>query len=154
MLDGDVFTFISKIENLSFKESVEFLAERANIKLPSLNYLDSPQERFKKRLYDIHNDATLFFHERLYKPLAKIAQDYVKQRKLDNKTLKSFKIGYSGERDELYKFLISKGYTNKEIEATELCYKTDSGNYIDKFRKRLMFPIMDVSGKARSEGVV
>lgn len=152
MLDGDVFTFISKIENLSFKESVEFLAERANIKLPSLNYLDSPQERFKKRLYDIHNDATLFFHERLYKPLAKIAQDYVKQRKLDNKTLKSFKIGYSGERDELYKFLISKGYTNKEIEATELCYKTDSGNYIDKFRKRLMFPIMDVSGKAIAFG--
>ena len=152
MLDGDVFTFISKIENLSFKESVEFLAERANIKLPSLNYLDSPQEKFKKRLYDIHNDATLFFHERLYKPLAKIAQDYVKQRKLDNKTLKAFKIGYSGERDELYKFLISKGYTNKEIEATELCYKTDSGNYIDKFRKRLMFPIMDVSGKAIAFG--
>ena len=45
MLDGDVFTFISKIENLSFKESVEFLAERANIKLPSLNYLDSPQKK-------------------------------------------------------------------------------------------------------------
>lgn len=100
----------------------------------------------------MHNDATIFYHERLYKPLAKIAQDYVKQRKLDNKTLKAFKIGYSGERDELYKFLISKGYTNKEIDATELCFKTDSGNYIDKFRKRLMFPIMDVSGRAIAFG--
>lgn len=152
MLDGDVFTFISKIENLTFKESLEFLAERANIKLPSLENLDSPQERLKKRLYELHKDATNFYHERLYKPLAKIAQNYVKQRRLDNKTLKAFKIGYSGERDELYKFLISRGYTNKEIEATELCFKTDSGNYIDKFRKRLMFPIMDVSGRAIAFG--
>lgn len=152
MLDGDVFTFISKIENLTFRESLEFLAERANIKLPSLENLDTPQERLKKRLYELHSDTAIFYHERLYKPLAKIAQDYVKQRKLDNKTLKAFKIGYSGERDELYKFLISKGYTNKEIETTELCFKTDSGNYIDKFRKRLMFPIMDVSGRVIAFG--
>ena len=152
MLDGDVFTFISKIENLTFKESLEFLAERANIKLPSFENVDSPQERLKKRLYELHKDATIFYHERLYKPLAKIAQNYVKQRRLDNKTLKAFKIGYSGERDELYKFLISRGYTNKEIEATELCFKTDSGNYIDKFRKRLMFPIMDVSGRTIAFG--
>lgn len=149
---GDVFTFISKIENLTFRESLEFLAERANIKLPSIENLDTPQERLKKRLYEMHGDTAIFFHERLYKPLAKIAQDYVKQRKLDNKTLKAFKIGYSGERDELYKFLISKGYTNKEIESAELCFKTDSGNYIDKFRKRLMFPIMDVSGRVIAFG--
>ena len=149
---GDVFTFISKIENLTFRESLEFLAERANIKLPSIENLDTPQERLKKRLYEMHSDTAIFFHERLYKPLAKIAQDYVKQRKLDNKTLKAFKIGYSGERDELYKFLISKGYTNKEIESAELCFKTDSGNYIDKFRKRLMFPIMDVSGRVIAFG--
>lgn len=152
MLVGDVFTFISKIENLSFKESLEFLAERANIKLPTSTDENNPQERLKQRLYQMHSDAAIFYHERLYKPFAKIAQDYVKQRRLDNKTLQKFKIGYSGERDELYKFLISKGYSNKEIEQTELCYKTKSGEYIDKFRKRLMFPIMDVSGKVIAFG--
>lgn len=150
---GDVFTFISKMENLSFKESVEFLAERANIKLPTLNNHDTdPQARLKERMFQMHADATIFYHERLYKPLAKIAQDYVKKRKLDNKTLKSFKIGYSGERNELYKFLRNKGYSNEEIEATNLCFKVDSGEYIDKFRKRLMFPIMNVSGKVMAFG--
>ena len=144
---GDVFTFISKIENLSFKESVEFLAEKANIKLPSLNSRPDPNEKIKARMYEMHALTTMFYHERLYKPLAKIAQDYVKKRKLDNKTLKAFKIGYSGERNELYRFLKSKGFSDSEIEATNLCFKLDSGEYIDKFRKRLMFPIMDVSGR-------
>lgn len=150
---GDVFTFISKIENISFKESVEFLAERANVKLPTLeNARPDPNEYLKQRMHEIHSLATMFFHERLYKPLAKIAQDYVKQRRLDNKTLKAFKIGYSGERNELYKFLKSKGFSDKEIEATNLCFKLDNGEYIDKFRKRLMFPIMDASGKAIAFG--
>lgn len=150
---GDVFTFISKIENLSFKESVEFLAERANIKLPTLNGNENdPQTRLKEKMFSIHADTTIFYHERLYKPLAKIAQDYVKKRKLDNKTLKSFKIGYSGERNELYKFLRAKGYSNEEIESTQLCFKVDSGEYIDKFRKRLMFPIMNISGKVMAFG--
>ncbi len=150
---GDVFTFISKIENLSFKESVEFLAERANIKLPVTdNYKDDPKAQLKDRMFAIHADTTMFYHERLYKPLAKIAQDYVKQRKLDNKTLKSFKIGYSGEKNELYKFLKFKGYSDKEIESTQLCFKVDSGEYIDKFRKRLMFPIMNVTGKVMAFG--
>lgn len=149
---GDVFSFISKIENLSFKESVEFLAERAGIKLPTLENLNTPQEKLKEKMYQIHSDSTIFYHERLYKPLAKIAQDYVKKRKLDNKTLQSFKIGYSGERNELYQFLKSKGYTDKEIESTGLCFKTDRGDYIDKFRKRLMFPIMDSSGRAIAFG--
>lgn len=149
---GDIFTFISKIENLSFKESVEFLAERANIKLPSLNSRPDPNEKIKSRMYEMHSLTTIFYHERLYKPLAKIAQDYVKKRKLDNKTLKAFKIGYSGEKNELYKFLKSKGFSDKEIESTNLCFKLDSGEYIDKFRKRLMFPIMDVSGRVMAFG--
>lgn len=150
---GDVFTFISKIENLSFKESIEFLAERANIKLPELNnYSTDPQSQLKEKMYSIHADATMFYHERLYKPLAKIAQDYVKKRKLDNKTLQAFKIGYSGEKNELYKFLKNKGYSDNEIDTTGLCFKVDSGEYIDKFRKRLMFPIMNVSGKVIAFG--
>ena len=143
MLDGDVFTFISKIENLTFKESLEFLAERANIKLPSFENVDSPQERLKKRLYELHKDATIFYHERLYKPLAKIAQNYVKQRRLDNKTLKAFKIGYSGRFDELYKELHSKGFTEEEILASCLVNKNRDGKFIDRFRNRLMFPIFD-----------
>ena len=103
---GDVFTFISEIEKISFKEALEVLAERAKIDLPvNENPEFSKTKYLKERMYKINAETTIFFHERLYKPLAKIAQDYVKKRKLDNNTLKAFKIGYSGEYNELYKFL-------------------------------------------------
>lgn len=149
---GDVFSFISKIENLTFRESVEFLAERARIQLPTLNNQDDKKQYMKNRMYQINAEATLFFHERLYTPIAKIAQDYVKKRKLDNKTLQAFKIGYSGDFNELYKFLKQKGFKDEEILATGLCNRNDRGEFIDRYRKRLMFPIMNIQGKVVAFG--
>ena len=149
---GDVFSFISKIENLSFKESIEFLAERAKIPLPKIERKNDPKQYLKDRMFQINAETALFYHERLYKPLAKIAQDYVKKRKLDNRTLKAFKIGYSGEYNELYKMLKAKGFKDEEILATGLVNKNDKGEFIDRFRKRLMFPIMNVQGKVVAFG--
>ena len=149
---GDVFSFISRIENKTFSESLEYLAERANIKLPSLSDDNNPQVRLKDKMFSIYADSTIFYHERLYKPLAKTAQDYIKQRKLNNSMLEQFKIGYSGTWNELYKFLHNKGYTDKEIEATGLCIKSKKGEYFDFFRDRLMFPVMNVSGKVMAFG--
>lgn len=150
---GDVFTFISEIERISFKEALEFLAERARIELPvSENTEFNKTQYLKDRMYKINAETTIFYHERLYKPLAKIAQDYVKQRKLDNNTLKAFKIGYSGEYNELYKHLKAKGFKDEEILATGLVNKNDRGEFIDRFRKRLMFPIMDVSSRVIAFG--
>lgn len=150
---GDVFTFISEIERISFKEALEFLADRARIALPeSQNSEFNKTQYLKDRMYKINAEATIFYHERLYEPLAKIAQDYVKQRKLDNNTLKAFKIGYSGEYNELYKKLKTKGFKDEEILATGLVNRTDRGDFIDRYRKRLMFPIMDVNGKVIAFG--
>lgn len=150
---GDVFTFISEVERVSFKEALEILAERARIELPtSQNAEFNKTQYLKDRMYKINAETTIFYHERLYKPLAKIAQDYVKQRKLDNNTLKAFKIGYSGEYNELYKHLKAQGFKDEEILATGLVNKNDRGEFIDRYRKRLMFPIMDVSGKVIAFG--
>lgn len=150
---GDVFTFISEIERISFRESLEFLAERARISLPTVENAEFNKTQYlKDRMYKINAETAIFYHERLYKPLAKIAQDYVKQRKLDNNTLKAFKIGYSGEYNELYKMLKAKGFKDEEILATGLVNKTEKGDFIDRFRKRLMFPIMDVSGRVIAFG--
>ena len=150
---GDVFTFISEIEKVSFKESVEILAERARIQLPTIEDEGfNAKQYLKDRMFKINLEAALFYHERLYKPLAKIAQDYVKQRKMDNATLKAFKIGYSGEYNELYKMLKVKGFKDEEILATGLVNKNDRGEFIDRFRKRLMFPIMTVNGKVVAFG--
>ncbi len=149
---GDVFSFISKIEGLTFKESIEFLAEKARITLPLLDNRDDKNQYMKNRMYQINSEATLFFHQRLYSPVAKIAQDYVKKRKLDNKTLQAFKIGYSGEHNELYKALKNKGFKDEEILATGLCNKNDRGEFIDRYRKRLIFPIMNIQGKVVAFG--
>ena len=150
---GDVFTFVSEIERVSFKEALELLAERARIELPtSQNAEFNKTQYLKDRMYKINAETTIFYHERLYMPLAKIAQDYVKQRILDNNTLKAFKIGYSGEYNELYKHLKAQGFKDEEILATGLVNKNDRGEFIDRYRKRLMFPIMDVSGKVIAFG--
>ena len=150
---GDVFTFVSEIERLSFKETIEFLAERGHVALPVVeNEGFNEKQYLKDRMYKINIEATKFFHERLYLPLAKIAQNYVKERKLDNSTLKAFKIGYSGEFNELYKHLKAQGFKDNEILATGLVNKNDRGEFIDRYRKRLMFPIMTVSGKVVAFG--
>lgn len=141
---GNVFHFISKIENLNFKESVEMLANRAGVELPvSGNFEDDKLAKLKSRVYEVNKCAAEFYHENLYKPTAKPGQEYVKKRHLDNKTLKTFKIGYSGRFNELYTELKSKGFTEEEILASCLVNKNPDGKFIDRFRNRLMFPIFD-----------
>ena len=101
----------------------------------------------KLKVYEINEIAAKFYHENLYKPTSKPAQEYIKKRRLDNRTLKSFLIGYSGNFDELYNLLKQKGFTEEQILASSLVNKTDNGKFIDRFRKRLMIPIQDTSGK-------
>lgn len=145
---GNVIHFISKIEGINFRESIELLAERANIVLPKLeNVGDNKTQELKEKIYQINKEIAYFYHENLYKPTAKMAQEYVKKRKLNNSTLKEFLIGYSGNFNELYNFLKSKGFSDEAILASDLVNKNDRGQYIDRFRHRLMFPIQDVRGR-------
>ena len=150
---GNVFHFVSKIENIGFLESVEMLANRANITLPTINNeQDNKASYLKSRVYEINKLTAQFYHENLYKPTAKVAQEYIKKRKLDNNTLKTFLIGYSGNYNELYKFLKQQGFTDEEILASTLVNKNDRGEFIDRFRKRLMFPIQDERGRVIAFG--
>ena len=141
---GNVITFISKIEGIGFKESIEVLAERANIKLPSIdNSIDSKKEELKAKVYKVNNFTAEYYHKKLYEPSSKIAQDYVKKRKLNNETLQSYKIGFSGKFDELYQVLKKEGFNDEEILESGLVNKNDNGKYIDRYRNRLMIPIFD-----------
>lgn len=150
---GNVIHFISKIENADFKEAIGILANRAGIELPTLNnYEDNKTALLKSKVYEINQIAAEFYHQNLYKPTSKIGQKYIKKRKLDNRTLKSFLIGYSGNFDELYRILKQKGFTEEEILASSLVNKTDDGKYIDRFRKRVMFPIQDTRNKVIAFG--
>ena len=150
---GNVYTFLMKIEGITFKEALEQLAERANIQLPTLeNSADTAKEELKAKVYKVNEFTAEFYHQNLYKPVAKIAQEYVKKRRMNKETLEAYKIGYSGKFDELYKELKAQGFGEKEILESGLVNKNDNGTYIDRYRNRLMFPICDVRGKVIAFG--
>lgn len=146
---GNVFHFVSKIENVGFRESVEILANRANVTLPTTSSSEEEDKLYymRSRVYEINKIAAMFYHKNLYNPASKTAQEYVKKRKLDNNTLKTFLIGYSGTFNELYKLLKQEGFKEEEILASSLVNKNQNGEFIDRFRKRLMFPIQDERGR-------
>ena len=150
---GNVYTFLMKIEGITFKESLEQLAERANIQLPALqSNADTAKEELKSKVYKVNEFTAEFYHQNLYKPTAQIAQEYVKQRKMNRETLEAYRIGYSGKFDELYKALKAQGFGEQEILESGLVNKNDNGTYIDRYRNRLMFPICDARGKVIAFG--
>ena len=150
---GNVFSFITQIEGINFVEAVQMLAERANIQLPTLqDNGDSQREELKAKVYKVNEFTAEFYHQNLYKPQAKMAQEYVKKRQLSNETLKSFKIGFSGKFDELYQELKKQGFGEREILESGLVNKNERGQYIDRYRNRLMFPICDARGKVIAFG--
>ena len=141
---GNVISFISKIEGIGFKEAIEVLAEKANIVLPTVdNNVDSKKEELKAKVYKVNSFTADFYHKRLYDKSSKMAQEYVKERQLNNETIKSFKIGFSGNFDELYQALKKEGFKDEEILESGLVNKNDNGKYIDRYRNRLMIPILD-----------
>ena len=144
---GNVIHFVSKIENVDFKESLEILAERAGITLPTIeNSGDAKRQFLKEKVYEINKEAAKFYHETLYKEISKPAQEYVKRRKLDNKTLKDYWVGYAPANSNLYKFLKDKDFTDEEILASDLVNKVGN-KFVDRFKNRLIFPIQDVRGR-------
>ena len=143
---GDVFTFTGLIENLDYIESVKLLAERSGITLPQDGYDDSMQ-RLKKRIYDINRDTARFFHAFLMSPGGKWALDYLTSRGLTVKTIKHFGLGAAPDSwDALIHHLKEKGYTESDMLAANVIGKSQRGSLYDRFRKRVMFPIINIRG--------
>ena len=150
---GNVFTFLMKIEGINFIEAVQMLAEKSQIQLPTFtNSGDAAKEELKNKVYQVNEFAAQYYHQKLYLPESKIAQEYVKKRKLSNETLKSFRIGFSGKFDELYRELVKQGFAEREILESGLVNKNEQGKFIDRYRNRLMFPICDARGKVIAFG--
>ena len=138
---------------MNFVETLKFLADRTGIVLPKLeNSEDNKTLALKEKIYEINEKAAQFYHENLYKPEAKIAQEYIKKRKLDNKTLKNFLIGYASPSNVLFKYLTEQGFSQEEILKSNLVTKTPEGKYVDKFKGRLIFPIQDIRNKTIAFG--
>lgn len=152
---GDVFGFIRKIENVTFKEAVEQLAERAHITLPTLinDEKEMKLQQLRDKVYKINSIASNFYQKNLLTPRAKQAQEYVKKRKMDRYTLETFGIGFAGSFDELYQELKKEGFNDEEILASKLVLKSEkNGRMYDAFRNRLMFTIKDVRDRVIAFG--
>ena len=150
---GNVFTFISKIEGIGFKEAIENLADRAGIVLPkSENNEDSKKEELKSKVYKVNNFTADYYHKRLYDSKSKAGQEYVKQRKLTNETLESYNLGFSGNYDELYRVLKKEGFNDEEIFESGLVKKNEQGQYVDFYRDRFMIPMLDVRNRVIAFG--
>lgn len=152
---GDVIGFIKKIENISFKEAIETLAEKSNITLPALSNSDRDEklQNLKSKVYQINEIASEFYQKNLLTQKAKVAQDYVRKRKMDRYALETFGIGFSGSFDELYQELKKRKFTDEEILASKLVLKSErTGKLYDAFRNRLMFTIKDVRDRVIAFG--
>ena len=143
---GDVFTFTGLIENLDYIESVKLLAERSGVTLPQDGYDDSMQ-KLKNKIYDINRDTARFFHSFLMSEEGKWALDYLLGRGLTLKTIKHFGLGAAPDSwDMLIKHLKEKGYKEEDMLAAGVVGKSQRGTVYDRFRKRVMFPIINIRG--------
>jgi len=144
---GDVFNFVEAIEGVDFPRALEILADRAGVKLIRSQELDT-QSQIKKKIHEINELSTQFYQYVLLKEkTGKKALDYLKkERKLTEETIREFKIGYAPDSwDTLYKFLLSKKLKIEDmVLAGVIIKKTGSSGYIDKFRGRIVFPLIGV----------
>lgn len=153
---GTVFDFIMRAENLDFADSVRYLAQRAGVTLEEEQDRGGQHEEnanIRKRLLELNRLAARHFYENLLKPDAKIAHDYINRRGLDRKTAIKFGVGYAPDTwSDLLDAMRAKGYTDDELVLGGLVVKNDKGRVYDKFRNRLMFPIIDVRGNVIAFG--
>ncbi len=145
---GNVFQFISLAEKLDYLESVKLLADRAKIMLPES---DDPKEqekaRLKQQVLDINLLTARYFNDALKTKHGDAAAAYLKKREISENTVRKFGLGYSyDEWDSLYKYLNSRGISGDEMLKSGLILQSNSGQFHDRFRGRLMFPIFDVRG--------
>lgn len=145
---GDVFTFLSEAQGLTFNEALELLANRAGITL-TRDPKAAQRQGERRELVDVVSEAGDFYTKALKDHAeAGHARAYVRGRGYDVDVVEEFEIGYSPEGwDELSKHLRSKGYKDKQMEAAGLAKRGRQGKLYDHFRGRLMFPIRNVRGE-------
>ena len=142
---GGVINFIMEIESLSFPEAVEFLARRAGMTVPQQE--NDRESRHRARLYDANREAARFYYQLLQSPAGERGREYVSQRRLTAKTVKTFGLGYAPQEwDALAKELRGKGFSEQELLDADLVRRGRNGGVYDTFRNRLVFPVVDVRG--------
>jgi DNA primase len=152
---GDVFSFVSKIENVSFPEAVKIVAQKCGIPLPKREF-SSPEEaaeaRLRGKLLDLHEAATAWFEEQLRGPEGAVAREYLAGRGLTPEGIKAFRMGYAPDSFNALRDRLRPMADDETLRASGLFSAKEQGDgtlgaIYDRFRKRVMFPIANEGGR-------
>ena len=154
-VSGDVFTFVAKIENVGFPEAVRIVAGKCGIPLPKREF-SSPEQaaesRQRAKLLELHETAAAWFEEQLRSPEGAVAREYLAGRGLTPEGIKAFRIGYAPDSFNALRDRLSGMADNETLRASGLFSAKEQGDgtlgpIYDRFRKRVMFPIANESGR-------
>lgn len=149
---GGAVNFIMEVENLSFPDAVRFLAKRVNMDVPE-DHTNRDEARRRERVLALNKDAARWFYQNLSKPEGAAVGAYLARRRISRRTAMNFGLGASLDSwDSLLAAMLDKGYTKAELLAAGLVVQNQKGRLYDKFRSRLMFPVIDVRGNVVAFG--
>ncbi len=142
---GGVINFIMEIENLSYPDAVRFLAKRANLPVPEDDR--DGTEKLRQRMLALNKDAARYYHQMLYAPEGEGVRAYLNRREIRRGVATRFGMGAAPDSwDSLLRAMTQKGYSKAELISAGLVVKNKNGGLYDKFRNRLMLPVIDVRG--------
>lgn len=144
---GGVIRFLMEIENLSFIEAVRKLAARAGLEMPEEDQASQERRNRRKRLLELNKQAARFYYETLRSPLGEPMRQYIAKRQLTSAYVKRFGLGAAPDSwDSLIKAMTALGYEKGELLEAGLVVAGKNGGVYDKFRNRLMLPVIDAAG--------
>lgn len=150
---GNVFAFIMREEGVTFPEAVRILAKRAGIHIPEPDEADRENLAQREALYFANELAQKYFQQQLFVAAGKAALDYLRQRGFNDHAIEAFGLGYApAEWDGYLNYAAGKQVKVEILEQAGLVNRRDQGGYYDRFRDRLMFPIINLSGKVIAFG--
>ena len=144
---GGAINFVMELDNLPFRDAVAVLAKRAGLEVPDSGYSAGAKER-REKLLAINKQAARTFHQWLYAPEGAEGLAYLQRRGLSRRTLTSFGLGFAPNRwDALIQALGQQGYDKRDLLDAGLAVSNQDGRIYDRFRNRVMFPIIDIRGE-------
>ena len=150
---GNAFKFLMRYERLDFLEAVEYLAKKSGVTLPRREASDQKTVGFTTQLYKINELAAIFYEETLNSTQGKLAKEYLFKRGIDENSLKTFKLGLAPDRwDGLISYLRQKNISLAFLEKAGLILSKEGGGFYDRFRNRLMVPILDIKNRVLGFG--
>jgi|TARA_B100001063_G_scaffold215236_1_gene216047 DNA primase len=149
---GNIFDFIIKTKSIGFGEAVRILAAEAGMQPYRFSNFDKKKDLRFQNYKNIFKDYSNHFHQQLFLDSNKEALDYLFKRRLNQKIIEEFQLGYVPWSNNFYEELLKK-YSEEEINLTGLYYKNDrSGKYVDRFNSRIIFPVNNIIGETIAFG--